>query len=114
MFPKKQRITKKDEFNLIYKKGQSFYLKTLSIRILKNNFKIRRFAVIVSTKISKKAISRNKVKRQIKSILRQEQKKFPLSVDIVVYTKKGVENLTFKELKKIIIYLIKIINSDFN
>ncbi len=114
MFPKNQRITKKDEFDLIYKKGQSFYLDILGARILKNNLKIRRFAIIISTKISKKAVIRNKIKRQIRSILQQEQDNFPPSVDIIIYTKKGIEKLTFEELKKTILSLIQIINSDFN
>ena len=100
MFPKKQRITKKSEFNLIYKKGATRYSSFLIAKYLKNNFKFQRFAIITSTKISNKATTRNLLKRRLRKLLKEFNNNIPSESDIVIYTKKGSQNLSFQELKK--------------
>ncbi len=100
MFPKNQRITKKSDFNLIYKKGRVFYSENLSLRILKKNSNINRFAVIVSKKVSNKATKRNKLKRRLRELLKKYENRLPKGVDMVIYTKKELLELNFKELEK--------------
>ncbi len=70
------------------------------LKYLKNELGHRRFAVIVSTKISKKATERNLLKRRLRELLKVSSDKLPTSYDFVLYTKKGIQNLSFQELKK--------------
>ncbi len=100
MFPKKQRITKKSDFDLIYKKGSTCYSSFLMAKHLKNDYNFQRFAVIVSTKISNKATVRNLLKRRLRELLKEFKSNLPTKSDIVIYTKKGVQDLSFQELKK--------------
>ncbi|GEM_PF-6320274 len=48
--------------------------------------------VVVSKKIAKLATDRNKLKRQVRELFKNVSKKG------IVYTKKGITNLSFKEL----------------
>lgn len=63
-----------------------------------NNLKQNNFKIIVSLKVSKKAVVRNKIKRRIREILRQANLK--LGYDIVVITNKEIINKSFREIKE--------------
>lgn len=86
MFPKNQRVTKKKDFDLIFKKGKVYHSPIFSIRILENDSGVQRFAVLVSKKVSNKAVDRNKTKRIIREAVKQNTKLFPSSSDSVIYT----------------------------
>ncbi len=49
--------------------------------------------VIVSKKVLKKAVDRNKLKRRLREIFKDSPTKG------IIYTKKGIGDLTYKELK---------------
>ena len=78
MLPKKNRLTKKNDFDRVFKKGISVFDYILGIKILKNNLPDSRFGIIVSNKISKKANERNKIKRQIRECLKKINPNFSL------------------------------------
>ena len=58
-----------------------------------------RFGVIISTKISKKAVVRNKIKRQIKAVIARELEKLKSSYDIVILTQKAIVEANFKDIE---------------
>jgi len=72
MLKKENRLTKDKEFDNIFKHGRSSYTKTLGIKTVKNNLSVNRFGILVSTKVSPKAVVRNKIKRQIRAIIQDE------------------------------------------
>jgi ribonuclease P protein component len=107
MFPKNQRITEKEEFNRIFEKGTALHCDLLMIKILKNDLGIRRFAVIVSKKISNKAVERNRIKRQIREILRTNQERFPDSSDVVVYPKPQIKEREYQEIEERMLKIVE-------
>ncbi len=107
MFLKLNRIVKQKEFEKIFKKGKGKYSKSLGIKYLKNDFGFNRFAVIVSTKISKKATERNKIKRRIRSILKKQKYQKTPNYDIIILTLPSIKLKTFIEIEKDIIYLLQ-------
>ena len=72
MLPKINRIKKKKDFEIIFKKGASFRNNLFTLRFLKNSLGINRFGFVVSQKVSKKAVVRNKVRRRLTEAIERE------------------------------------------
>lgn len=82
------------------KKGKSRIKDFLVLKTVKNNLKLTRVGLVVSQKVSKKAVQRNKVKRKLREAVRNNIKKIKLGYDLIFFTKKGVEKKSFSEIKK--------------
>ena len=59
-----------------------------------------KIAILVSKKIDKRAVVRNKLRRRAREIIHSLLPHVKSSYDIVISFQKGVENLSFQELKK--------------
>ncbi|MBI2103813.1 ribonuclease P protein component [Candidatus Woesebacteria bacterium] len=68
MLPKKNRLPAK-EIRGLKKSGKLFGGKYSGILVGKNNLGVLRSAIVVSTKVSKKATVRNRIKRIIRSFI---------------------------------------------
>lgn len=66
----KQFITKKEQYDSVYRNGSNRSNKELVIRVLPNNLEYSRFGVIVSKRVGK-AVVRNRIKRLIREIIRK-------------------------------------------
>lgn len=107
MLSKINRLTKKKDFEAVFKNGKSLKKYFLLFRILKNNLKESRFGFVVSKKISNKATVRNKVKRRLRSAVLGQFKKNKLPadnwcVDLVIIALPGIEKKEFSEIREII------------
>lgn len=68
------------------------------IKITKTNKKNNKLVVIVSTKVSGKAVKRNKIKRRIKNIVKNYPEDSLRGCKII--TSPAVLNLSYQELEK--------------
>lgn len=100
MLPKKQRIRTKQEFEALFIAGRAVWKDDIKIRFKKNGLKIARFGFIISNKISKKATVRNKLRRQLMSIVALNKGKFIQNVDVVVQVRPQIINKSFVEIQK--------------
>ncbi len=107
MLAKKNRITKKKDFERIFKKGVGFEEKFLILKTASNFSQTNRFAFIVSRKISKNATIRNKIKRQLRELIKLQVNKIKKGIDGVFIVLPGFENKNFQEIKDIINNLFK-------
>ena len=117
MLPKKNRLSKNNEFRNLFKKGKSFKNDCLLIRLLPNKKDFNRFGFIVSLKISKKAVVRNKIKRALRQIIREDFSKIRKGFDLAIITFPGIEKKSYRQIKEIIGGLFekaKLINNDQN
>lgn len=115
MLPKENRLKKKKDFEKLFKDGMSFQEKFLVLKINKNNLSNNRFGFIVSKKISKKAVVRNKIKRRLREIVKKGINDYRKGFDIAVIALPGVELKTFEEMSRALEYAfkkIKILNND--
>jgi ribonuclease P protein component len=110
MFKKQFRLTRDKEFEKVFKKGKSSYDKSLGIKIVKNELDYNRFGVIVSTKISKKAVDRNKIKRRLREILKNIYDNIHLGYDVVVIALPLSKEKSFQELEKSVFFSLKRLN----
>jgi ribonuclease P protein component len=99
MLEKKNRIRLNKEFDQVFKTGQSFYGKAFGVKVAKSTGQEIRLGVLVGTKISKKAVIRNKLKRQIREIIRQELSLLKEAQDLVVISLPSALELDFELLK---------------
>jgi len=111
MFPKKNRITKR-EFDELMKNGRVFHSPLFSLRFgNKKNDDIPKFAFVISKKVAKNASDRNILKRRGFHALRELI--FPLSVEkrsghmVAFFFKKEAIGLKFKDIKKDMEILLK-------
>ncbi len=83
--PAKQfRLVKEKDFKKIFKLGKSSYAKIFSVKFLANDLKNNRYGIVISSKVSKKAVERNRLKRQIREIIHEFDKNLASGFDIVI------------------------------
>ena len=107
MFKKENRLTKKKDFDRIFRLGRASYNKILGVRALENSLKKNRFGVIVSGKVSKKAVERNRLKRQIKAILKEENNRLKTGIDCVVVALPPIKEVNYNLIKRSIFAQLK-------
>jgi ribonuclease P protein component len=68
MFKKNNRLSKSRDIETVFRAGRSFFSPYFVARFVpsRNHNAERRIAVVVSTKVSKKAVERNRIKRVIR------------------------------------------------
>ena len=109
MFPQKRRINK-TLFPLILKKSVFFQGQGLSLRTSKQSDRLSPplFAVVVSTKVSAKAVKRNFLKRQVRSALESYLDKVKTGYYLIFYINNGeLKDMNFVKLKERVLDLIK-------
>lgn len=107
MLSKLNRLKKKKDFDIAFKKGKSAFSKILGIKRINNSLEVNRFGIIVSTKVSKKAIDRNKIKRRLRSLIREENILLKQGSDIVIITLPEIKNVDYKTMRKTLCLLFR-------
>ena len=107
MLPRAHRLTKKKDFDEVFKKGKSAKVDFLVVKALKNNRPESRFGFVVSKKISNKATIRNKVKRRLSQAVFFQLPGILISVDVVMIALLGIEKKEFFEIKELVDEIIK-------
>lgn len=62
---------KTKDIQTVYRRGVKAYHPLFRLLVLPTTQSTSRYAVVVSTKVSKRAVDRNRIKRQVRPILRQ-------------------------------------------
>jgi ribonuclease P protein component len=109
MFPQKRRINK-TLFPLILKKSVFFQGQGLSLRTSKQSDRLSPplFAVVVSAKVSSKAVKRNLLKRRVRSALESYLDKVKTGYYLIFYINNSeLEDINFAKLKERVLDLIK-------
>ena len=104
MLVKTNRLVKRKDFDNVFKNGKKHSLPGTEIylKISKNKLKQSRFGFIVSKKVSKKAVVRNKIKRRLREIIRSNLPEVKKGIDVVIITLPGFEKNDFPTTKRMI------------
>lgn len=86
--PRVNHLTKKKDFDVIFKEGNAVKGNFLFIKYKKNALPNSRFAFIVSVKVAKKAVTRNRIRRQLSELVRRNIDKIKDGYDVLVMIKK--------------------------
>ncbi len=124
MYTKENHLTKVRDFNLVLKHGDWLNSQFLSLKVLElakkeNHFpstadvdkfkKQLKLAVNVGLKVSKKAVVRNRAKRQIVEILREVMSKDGISEGYYLFfvAKSNIKDKNFAEISEEVKVLLK-------
>ena len=104
MLPKINRVNQEKEIKRLVKSGKTFFLPQLVIKYLENKEDIVKVGFVVSTKVDKKAVTRNLLARRLREITQELLPNLKTGYSILVIAKKSALELSFEELKKQLIF----------
>lgn len=96
----KNRLKKGKDFNLAYKKGKSVFEEDLFIKFFRNGLTESRIGFSVGIKLSPKAVVRNKLKRQLRAVIRENMSKIKEGFDIIIIPQPIFVKKSYDEVKK--------------
>jgi len=106
MLEKKYRLTKKEDFDNVFKGGAWARGRLLSLRIKKTTNAFPRIGFVVGTRITKQAAARNRIKRQLRASFSKHIKEIGRGLDIVVVPTSGITGKKFTDIHAEITHLL--------
>ena len=106
MLKKQNRLTKRKEFAYIYKHGEKTNSKNLSVVSVKSKKKEPRVGFSVNNKIGK-AVVRNRIKRQLRDILRRQIPNLKQFQNFVVVAHPTIVECDFHKMENEILWVLK-------
>ena len=107
MLKRENRIRLKKEFLEIKDKGKIKYSPLFGLVFLKKDDDLKKVGFIVSKKISKRAVDRNKIRRILSEIMRKNLDKLEAGSRIVFLAKKEILGKKMVEIKEEVEKLLK-------
>ncbi|WP_281890839.1 ribonuclease P protein component [Paenibacillus sp. YYML68] len=104
---KKNRLTKREYFDKVYKHGKSSanHQFVLYYKVQPSQLTFR-FGVSVSKKIGN-AVVRNRIRRQLKEIVRLNASRLPSGYDLILIARKPVLEMNYHEMEKSVFHVLK-------
>lgn len=101
MLSKKYRFHSRGGVRWVYQHGKTIRTPWLSLIFVRNAKRFTRFSVVVSKKVDKSAVVRNRIRRRVYEVLRKNMEYIPRGYDyiFVVYS-RDVLTMPFMELEK--------------
>lgn len=108
MLAQKYRFHSRGGVNHTYQNGQTIRTPILSLVFAPNTRHHQRFGVVVSKKVLKTAVGRNRIRRRVYEALRLELPEFTVHQDclFVVYN-KSIIDMPFRDLRRLIHELLE-------
>lgn len=103
MLNKKYRFHSRGGVKYVYQKGKTVHGKKASLVFCENTRGFTRIAVVVSKKVEKTAVGRNRIRRRVYEALRLNLDLIPKKQDyiFVIYSKE-IKKIKFQELEKLL------------
>ncbi|MGL4607633.1 MAG: ribonuclease P protein component [Eubacteriaceae bacterium] len=93
-------LKKKNDFDRVFKQGEVFGNKTFVMYYQRNNKAFNQLGIIVSKKVSKKSVVRNKIRRRMKEAYRLNEDKFKEGFDIIIIAKNVCKDESYHNMEK--------------
>lgn len=107
MLAKKYCLKRKKDFQSVIQEGKKIEKDFLVLKFFRNSLEIARIGFVISQKVSKKASSRNKIKRRLREIIKINLSNLKPGYDLIFFTKKGIIEKDFWEIKEVIEQILK-------
>lgn len=107
MLPRENRLIQKPDFEKVKEEGEKFQSNLFGLLVLGTGKPITRFGFVISTKLSKRAVKRNRVKRILREQVRLLLERIKPGFDVVFLGKKPVLESNSREIEKEIKRLFK-------
>jgi len=100
MLNKKNRISNPDVIDRLFRKGALFKTHFFIFKYEKVLQEPSQFAVTVSKKIHKKAVKRNKLRRQVQESLRLSLHLLKIPVRTLIIARPGSEKISYEDISR--------------
>ena len=107
MLPQSHRLPLRTELRQVKKESQFFQGRLFGLLLSPSLKAQTRFAFIISTKVHKKAVKRNRAKRLLSSVLKELLPQIKPGFNGVFLAKKTLIEADFKEIKKEMVLLLE-------
>lgn len=95
------RLRKKTEIDAVFRRGVTVTNPEFAFRFLPNALGHSRVAVLVGKKLAKRAVDRNRIRRRLREIARNNLNQIPSGLDLLVIARDfGLREMDFAELTK--------------
>lgn len=100
MLPKQNRLKKKKDFEKVFKGGKIVKCQDLFLKYVPNDAEESKIGIVVSKKVSKRAVDRNKAKRRIREIFRLIDGRLKSGFNIIAVAYPSINDKEFKVIKE--------------
>ena len=94
------RLKKRSEINKCRDEGEKVYSKHFLLLVCEAVTSESRLGVTVTTKIDKRAVVRNRIKRRIREVFRLHRRRFSRPIDIVVVARRDSGVIEYKDFER--------------
>jgi ribonuclease P protein component len=95
----RERIKKKKDFLILYRKGNRYKGKYFNLIYLSNVLPYSRVGVVASRKVGG-AVTRNRVKRWMRELFRRNKELLGYPIDLIIVAAPEMRNATWAELRE--------------
>lgn len=106
---KECRLRNNEDFKKVYRKGKNYWNRNLVMYVMKNKLNRSRVGFTVTKKIGNSVV-RNRVKRRMKEIFRENVSNIKEEYDIIIIPKRNVVDIDYDQLKSAMIHIFKLAN----
>lgn len=104
---KKLRLTHREDFNKVYRRGKSFANHQFVLYVSRNpQTEQFRLGISVSKKVGN-AVIRNRMRRLIKEIVRLDAERLNPGLDLILIVRKPAIDMEYEELRSSILHVMK-------
>ena len=107
MFSAKHRLRHEKDIKALFANGKSVFDAATGLKWRKNNLKESRFAISVGVKVSKSAVRRNRIRRQLRSMIEARLPGLAPGHDVIVIVRPAAANLKRAELERHLVSALK-------
>ncbi len=97
MLAKDFRLRHEKDIARVLKSKAGAFDTACGVKVVKNTLASSRFAVVVGTKVSKRAVDRNRIRRQYREIVRSMMKEIKPGFDVIFLTAKPALDLDYRQ-----------------
>lgn len=103
MLSHKYRFHSRGGVRYVHQKGKTIRTPLLALIFTPNLRRYQRFGVVISKKVLKSAVGRNRIRRRVYEALRLELREFTYPVDcLFIIHSRSVAKLPFLELRRLV------------
>jgi ribonuclease P protein component len=94
------RLTSDKDFQTVYRRGRYNATALFSVNVLPNRFGITKVGVVANKKVSKKAVDRNAVKRQVREIVRSCYPRLKKGNNVIITIRHAALAADYKTMER--------------
>ncbi|MBI4592205.1 ribonuclease P protein component [Candidatus Uhrbacteria bacterium] len=100
MLPQAHRLRLEKDIKTLFARGKSVFGSLVGMKFRANALPMSRFAVVAGVKVSKKAVVRNRLKRQVRAIVHEALPQLKQGYDVLLFLKPQAVGKPFEQLQQ--------------